>query len=199
MWLIGQLGVDPRDGMDAVDWLAIPQQQLLGVVGGAVYADPDGDLETVRDLLGWYPPDVWLWLLASQWRRIFQEIAFIGRAAEVGDNLGSMIIAGRLVRELMRLCFLQNRTYWPYTKWFGSAFARLPDVDGLKAALDQAVSATDYPTREAGLVGGVQDHRAAAERSWYHRAGRLVDRTVLLPTVPGPARVLRGGVPRGDR
>jgi len=151
-WLIGQLGIDPRDGLDALDWLAIPQQQLLGVVRGAVYADPDHELRAVRDRLAWYPHDVWLWLLACQWTRIFQEIAFVGRAAEVGDDLGSKIIAARLCREVMRLHFLQCRVYWPYTKWFGTAFAELPDSDGLSAALEQAVDAADYPTREAGLV-----------------------------------------------
>ncbi|GAB3927149.1 hypothetical protein GCM10011575_09280 [Microlunatus endophyticus] len=151
-WLVGQLGVDPRGGLDNLDWLAIPQQQLLGVTRGAVYADPDRELQSVRDRLAWYPHDVWLWLLACQWTRIFQEIAFVGRAAEVGDDLGSKIIAARLAREVMRLRLLQHRNYWPYTKWFGSAFAGLPDSDGLAAALGQAVDAVDYPTREAGLV-----------------------------------------------
>lgn len=151
-WLTGQLGVDPRAGLDARDWLAIPQQQLLGVVRGAVYADFDGELAAVRESLAWYPRDVWLWLLAAQWARIFQEIAFTGRAAEVGDDLGSKIIAGRMAREVMRLWFLQHRRYWPYTKWFGTAFLELPDAAPLAAALDQAVTATDYPDREAGLV-----------------------------------------------
>lgn len=151
-WLVGQLGVDPRAGLEPLDWLAIPQQQLLGIVRGAVYADPDHELAAVRDLLAWYPPDVWLWLLAGQWKRIFQEIAFVGRAAEVGDELGSKIIAGRLAREVMRLSFLQHKVYWPYTKWFGSGFADLPGVDELAAAVDQAVSAADYPGREAGLL-----------------------------------------------
>lgn len=151
-WLIGQLGVDPRDGLDTWDWLALSQQQLLGVVRGALFADPDHELAAIRDLLAWYPHDVWLWLLACQWTRIFQEIAFVGRTAEVGDDLGSKIIAARLAREVMRLHFLQHKHYWPYAKWFGTAFDRLPDTAELAAALDQAVSAPDYSTREAGLV-----------------------------------------------
>lgn len=47
-WLKRQLGLDPRDGMSTVDWLSVPQQLILGVVRGAVYADPRGELATPR-------------------------------------------------------------------------------------------------------------------------------------------------------
>ena len=55
-------------------------------------------------------------------------------------------MAARLARELMRLWFLPHRTYWPYAKWFGSAFARLPD------SADLALAAPAYPERERGLA-----------------------------------------------
>lgn len=187
-WLIGQLGVDPRSGLSPTDWLAIPQQQLLGVTRGAVYADPDGELAAVRCRLVWYPDDVWLWLMACEWHRISQEIAFTGRAAEVGDDLGSAIIAVRLAREVMRLWFLQHRSYWPYTKWFGTAFARLPDVTDLKAALDRAVSAPEYPDREAALVAA---YRIVAAR---HDALKITDPVdwSIGPYFSRPYRVLHG-------
>ena len=59
----------------------------------------------------------------------------MGRTAEVGDDLGSALIATRLARDLMRVCFLFARTYWPYAKWFGTAFARLPASDDLGEVL----------------------------------------------------------------
>ena len=59
------------------------------------------------------------WLLACQWRRIDQEEPFVGRTAEVGDELGSRVLAARLVRDLMRLCFLLERRDAPYGKWLG--------------------------------------------------------------------------------
>lgn len=70
----------------------------------------------MRRLLAWYPRDVWLWLLAGQWDRLAQEEAFVGRAAQVGDDLGSRIVAARQVRELMRLCLLLASRYTPYAK-----------------------------------------------------------------------------------
>jgi len=42
-------------------------------------------------------------VLACQWRRISQEEPFVGRCDEVVDELGSAVVAARLVRDLMRL------------------------------------------------------------------------------------------------
>ena len=52
-----------------------------------LHADPDAELGQVRALLAWFPPQVHRWLLACQWERIAQEEAFVGRAAQVGDDL----------------------------------------------------------------------------------------------------------------
>jgi Domain of unknown function (DUF4037) len=45
-----------------------------------------------------YPEPVWRWLLGCQWRRLAQEEPFVQRTAEVGDELGSGVIAARLAR-----------------------------------------------------------------------------------------------------
>ena len=151
-WLTSHLGVDPSSGLVATDWLLIPQQKLLEVTGGAVYHDEDGTLSRVRAELHWFPEAVWLWILACQWRRIAQDEAFVGRTAEVGDDVGSRLVAARLVRELMRLWFLLNRAYWPYTKWFGSAFNRLPGAEVLASTLNDVLGAADHRDREAALA-----------------------------------------------
>jgi hypothetical protein len=49
----------------------------------------------------------------------------MGRAGIVGDELGSHLIASRLVRDIMFLCLLMERQYAPYPKWFGTAFQEL--------------------------------------------------------------------------
>ena len=146
-WLESHLGFDPQVDITVQNWLTTPQQLLLEVTAGAVFHDPNGDLKRVRSKLEWYPNDIWLWLLACQWRRIAQEEAFVGRTAEVGDELGSRILTVRLVRDLMRLCFLIERRYTPYSKWLGSAFRNLRIAPGLVPYLDAALKATDYPAR----------------------------------------------------
>src|SRR5262249_4361738 len=108
-WLVDHLGLDPRAGMRARDWLAIPSQLLLEVTAGAVFHDGLGELEPVRAALAWYPDDVWRYLLACQWRRIGQDEAFPGRCAEAGDDLGSRVVTARLAGDLMRLAMLIER------------------------------------------------------------------------------------------
>jgi uncharacterized protein DUF4037 len=168
-WLVEQLGVDATRGLTLADWLVTPQQRLLGVVGGAVYADDRGELERVRHALAWYPDQVWRWLLACQWRRLAQEEAFVQRTAEVGDELGSAVTAARLVRDAMRLALLLARRYAPYGKWLGSAFAQLDAPDDLTAHLQRTVAAADLESREAALAAA---YVALAER---HNASGLTE------------------------
>ncbi len=91
-------------------------------------------------------------LIACQWRRIDQEEPFVGRTAEVGDELGSRIVAARLVRDVVRMCSLQERRYAPYSKWLGSAFRQLEAFDALEEPLLEVLAAVDFETREAALV-----------------------------------------------
>jgi hypothetical protein len=81
-WLHDHLGINAAQGMATVDWLLTPQQKLLGVTSGAVYADDDGELSSIRESLAWYPDEIWRWLIACQWRRLSQEEAFVARTAE---------------------------------------------------------------------------------------------------------------------
>lgn len=151
-WFTGQLGFDPSEGVTLADWLATPTQLLAEVTTGAVFHDGLGRLGPARSNLGWYPPDLWRYVLACQWQRISQEEAFVGRCGEVGDELGSAVVAARLVRELMRLCLLMERRYPPYSKWLGTAFARIPQGRRLGPDLGAALAATDWHTREQHLA-----------------------------------------------
>jgi hypothetical protein len=124
-WCEDMLGFDPRAGVGWLDWLATSSHRLAEVTGGSVFHDGLGELGHIRTALAWYPHDVWLYVLASQWRRIAQEEAFVGRCRQVGDELGARLVAARLVRDLVRLCLLMERRYPPYSKWLGTAFDRL--------------------------------------------------------------------------
>jgi hypothetical protein len=151
-WFTAQLGFDPRKDVTVADWLATPTQLLAEVTGGAVFHDGLGQLAPARAALDWYPHDLWLYVLACQWQRVSQEEAFVGRCGEVGDELGSAVVAGRLVRDVMRLCLLMDRRYPPYSKWLGSAFARSPQASSLTPVLTAALAATDRHLRERHLT-----------------------------------------------
>jgi hypothetical protein len=105
----------------------------------------------VRSRFAWYPHDVWLYLLAAGWQRIGQDEHLMGRAGQVDDEIGSALIAGRLVRDLMRLCFLMEREYAPYSKWYGTAFARLRAAGPLSPLLWRALGAGTWLERDRAL------------------------------------------------
>lgn len=151
-WYLGRLGFDPRGEITTSDWLATPTQALVEETAGIVIHDGLGELETARARLAWYPDDIWRYILACQWQRISQEEAFVGRAGEVGDELGSAIVAARIVRDLMRLALLIDRMYPPYSKWLGRAFSRLPRATELGPVLTAALSARGWHERERHLA-----------------------------------------------
>ena len=147
-----RLGFDPTKKIEVVDWLTVPQQRLLEVVRGEVYHDGLGKLREIQEKLKFYPRDVWLYLLAAQWSKISQEEAFVGRAGEAGDELGSRVVAARLVREIMKLAFLMERQYAPYAKWMGTAFGRLKIGRKLMPVLQDVLSTKTWKRREKKLA-----------------------------------------------
>jgi hypothetical protein len=150
-FVAGFLNFDVHREIEPADWLTFPEQKLRVLTGGAVYHDAIG-LQEVRDRFAYYPHDVWLYLLAAGWTRIGQEQHLMGRAGFVGDELGSAIIGSRLVRDVMRLCFLIERQYAPYPKWFGTGFARLACSRDLLPVLRRAQLAETWPERERHLA-----------------------------------------------
>jgi len=157
------LGAVPDDLMPVPLWLSMPTQVLRELTGGLVFHDGLDVLERRRRALAWYPTDVWKYVLACQWMRLSQEEAFIGRCGEVGDELGSAVVAARQVRDLMRLCLLIDQVYPPYSKWLGTAFTTLPCSAELSPLLSAAMAATDWQERERWLslayehVAGLQN------------------------------------------
>lgn len=167
-------GLDVAAGLGATDWLALTGQSVLEVTAGPVFEDTSGELTALRDHLAWYPRDVWLHVLAADWARIEQELPFVGRTGQLGDDLGSRLIAARLVTALVRLGFLIERRWPPYPKWAGTLFARLPVAASAGAHLTAVLAAETWQTRDAAL-------RAACDA--LHERQRAVG----LPALDGSA------------
>ncbi len=146
----GYLNFDIDGAIGVSDWLTFPQQKLRTLTAGEVFHDEIG-LDDVLSRFSWYPSDVWRYLLAAGWARIGQEEHLMGRAGLVGDELGSALIGSRLVRDLMRLCFLMERRYAPYAKWFGTAFAQLESATALTEKLLAVKRAESWQERDHWL------------------------------------------------
>jgi hypothetical protein len=154
-----RIGLSPDrllDGLELLDWLTVPSQTLAELTGGTVFRDDSGELTAVREHLSFYPRDVWLLLMAAVWNRIGQEEHLMPRAGFVGDELGAALLASRLIRDVMSLCFLIERRYAPYPKWFGTAFRQLACADELLPYLEAAQRAQKWQEREQALSSAYQ-------------------------------------------
>jgi hypothetical protein len=171
------------------DWLVFPEQKLATIKYGRIFHDTI-ELNRTRKTLEYYPRDVWLYLLACQWTKISQEEPFVGRCGDVGDELGSRIIAARLVNDVMRLCFLMEKQYAPYSKWFGTGFSRLKCAKRLSPLMNRVLDAKKWKTRQKNLA---MLYREVAS---MHNALRI---TKPLPTKASlfygrPYLVIHGGM-----
>jgi hypothetical protein len=154
-YFLERLAVDLDGGIEARDWLTFPEHGLRMFTAGEVHHDDVG-LQDARDRLAFYPRDVWLYLMIAGWWRVHPEANLVGRAGAVGDELGSTLIGSRLVSDLMRLCFLMEREYAPYAKWFGTAFSRLRCGPELTPTLWDVVRAETWPAREEALLAAYE-------------------------------------------
>jgi hypothetical protein len=168
------LGANLSAPLSPAAWLTLSEHRLLAVTSGEVFHDglaPFG-LEAIRARLAYYPPDVWLYLLAAQWMKISQEEPFVGRCGSVGDELGSRLVAARLVGALMRLCFLMEKRYAPYSKWYGTAFRYLLCASQFTPLFEQVLSAGSWEARQQPLCLA------------YELAARMHNHLAITPPLP---------------
>ncbi len=149
-------GVDLRDPLSTDDWLMLTGQAVLEVTAGPVFVDTDGALTASRAALCWYPDEMWKYVVAADWARLAQELPFVGRTAEVGDDLGSRVVTARLVEVATHLAHLVDRRWPPYSKWLGTSLTRLPRSHVVTEPLARALISTHWRTREDGLVQAVR-------------------------------------------
>jgi hypothetical protein len=187
-YLFSYLNFDIDKEIEPADWLTFPEQKLRSFTCGEIFHDGIG-VEAVRGRFGYYPHDVWLYLLAAGWNRIGQEEHLMGRAGLAGDEIGSALIASRLVRDIMRLCFLMERKYAPYPKWFGTAFRKLKCAGKLLPDLEGVLTSQTWQERDRNLVPaydliaamhndlGITDRLPSKSENFFGRPFKVIDLT----------------------
>jgi hypothetical protein len=151
-WVEKYLGLNLEKKIGVVDWLTSHEHHLRSFVEGEIFYDKLNELTDLRTLLSYYPHDIWLYQMASEWIKISQEQAFIGRTGDVGDDLGSRLITSRIVHSIMRICFYLEKTYIPYSKWFGVGFGKLKCATVLRPLLEKVMSSNTWKERELALA-----------------------------------------------
>jgi hypothetical protein len=187
-YCLDYLGIEHDAEFSPAIWLTMPGQKLLTITAGAIFRDDSNELATLQDRLAYYPHDIWLAMLAAGWSRVGQEEAFMGRTGVVGDELGSRLIAGRLVHDLMNLCFLMDRQYPPFSKWFGAAFQELSCAGRLTPLFQAVFDARSWQEREGPLVEAYEI--VAGKHNELAITESLPDRTALFHG--RPFRVIHG-------
>ena len=125
----------------------------------------------------------------------------MGRAGDRGDDLGSRVIAARLVDIAMHLGFLLERQWVPYAKWRGILFARIPAMEPVSGALRATLRAETWRERQTCLAAALDElqsvqharglpARATAtvpfhDRPYLHPDDRVIED--LLGTISDPA------------
>lgn len=184
-FVASRLGLSPAELDDPVAWLALTGQSVLEVVAGPVFCDGSGRLSEVRERLRWYPEDVWRYVVACGWHRLSQELPFVGRCAESGDDAGSRIVAARVARDVMHLAFLVEREWAPYPKWMGTRFRQLDIAERVLPPLQAALEASGWREREGGLASAIE---AVASRQ--RDAGIPTADVVVVPFWDRPYRTV---------
>lgn len=168
-FLLDEIGTANLDSINPFDWLTFSEHRLLSLVSGKIFVDKL-NIKKQTDKIKFYPYEVKLYLIASQWEIISSEQAFVKRCGEVGDEIGSQIICARIAERLMRLCFLYTNTYAPYSKWFGTAFNKLDIDENIKSKINAALQAHNLVERENNLV------EAQALVAQLHNSSGLTDK-----------------------
>jgi hypothetical protein len=75
-----------------------------------------------------------------------------GRAGQAGDEVGSTIIAARIVRDIMRLVLLMKKQYPPYAKWLGMAFRQTAPSLKLQPVLKNVLHGKTWQVRDKYLA-----------------------------------------------
>jgi len=144
------LGLDIKQNISLKDWLLFPQQRLVTIRKGKLFHD-GLKIVRIKTKLQYYPKDIWLYIMACEWEKIGSEEAFVGRCGDADDEIGSRIIATRLIQSIMNLCFLMEKEYAPYSKLFGAAFSRLKSSKKFLPIFKKVFQAKNWKEREKNL------------------------------------------------
>jgi len=144
------LGLDIQRKFSIENWLYFPQQRLITIRKGKIFHD-DLNASKIKQMLFYYPDDIWFYLLACEWDKISVEESFVGRCGDVSDEIGSTLIANRIIQHIMNICFLQEKQYIPYSKWFGTAFKELKGSIILTPIISEILHSKNWIERQAGF------------------------------------------------
>jgi len=139
------------------EWLSFTDQGLRELTSGEIYHDGIGKIAQARKWISYYPDEVWFFKMWCLWSAIVEEDAFVGRSNDLNDFIGEKLITSRIINKLMKLCFLVERQYYPYSKWFGTAFTKLHCGHHLSEVIKTIMTGNSFTIRNNALCQFYQE------------------------------------------
>jgi hypothetical protein len=163
-FLVRTIGIDHVPRTD-VEWLHVPEEEIIHITNGEVWYDPSGEFTTVRQAFQHYYPEPVRRRRIAHWCRYFSGMGSyaLKRAILRDDEFYAATAFGKAIRWGVQLGFLLDRHYYPYDKWLMAFFARLPRLAGpLRPVVQEAVRPSTSWERKLELLDGMADILDAA-------------------------------------
>jgi len=112
----------------AVEWLNIPEEDIVHVINGEVWHDPAGQFTAIRQKLSaYYPEPVHLRRIAH-WCRYYSGFGSyaLKRALLRNEEYFAAVAFGKAIRWGVQLAFLVEKQYFFYDKWIMKFLKKLP-------------------------------------------------------------------------
>ena len=157
-----------------LEWLNIPEEDIIHLINGEVWHDPAGEFSAIRQTFqGYYPEPVRLRRIAH-WCRYFSGMGTyaLKRAILRHNEFYATTRFANAIRWGIQLAFLLDKQYFPYDKWLMAYLERLPRLaDPLLPLVQEAVKLTTGWERKLELL---------------HRMADIIDQTLVADGIIKP-------------
>lgn len=127
-----------------IEWLTIPEVNLLTCSNGEIFYDPSGMFTlTYQHVKNYYPLDVKLKKMAACLVMMAQTGQYnYARCMARGDDLAARLALNHFIEYAIHFIHLYNEQYMPYYKWQFKMLERLPKLKDVTLLLKQLARGT---------------------------------------------------------
>ncbi|MBV7336906.1 DUF4037 domain-containing protein [Chloroflexi bacterium TSY] len=143
-----------------VEWLSMPEEDIVHVINGEVWHDPKSDFTSIRQTLNDYYPEPVRLRRIAHWCRYFSGMGTyaLKRAILRKNDYYANITFSRALRLGVQLAFLLDKQYAPYDKWTLAFLEKLPRLAApLLPVIHEASSLATSWERKLELLNQMAD------------------------------------------
>lgn len=111
-----------------IEWLSLPEEDIIHIINGEVWHDPSGQFSAVRHIFKQYYPEPVRLRRIAHWCRYCSGMGTyaLKRAILRDNDFYATTRFANALRLSIQLAFLLDRQYFPYDKWLMTYFEQLP-------------------------------------------------------------------------